>query len=291
MRNKSIKAVIASALLLGLGLTGIVNKPSQADAAKKSSYITFVKKSYDYNNKGKRLNVSWKKGLSVKTYGTRTIAGKKYYVIKDPMAVYAYPFYAYVRTTNAVKGKVKLASKKKAVVNNKANVIDDSENVVSKPKLTQAEWKKQAAELFIEKVNVLRVQKGLQPLQNNNSVLQSVANTRIYEITTQFERNGKLVDHSRLDGRKIYTLFDEKGLNGTHLGEVYGIMTSTDDITPEQFAQRRFYRMIYDDAGSNWGHRDILLSVKKPFTQIAVSVGFANVNGRIWAVLVVDLYW
>ncbi|CCI84797.1 SLAP domain-containing protein [Lactobacillus pasteurii] len=154
---KKIGIIISTFLLLGLGFA--VNRPDNVEAAKKANYITFIKKSYDYNSKGHRLNVSWKKGISVKFYGTKTIAGKKYYVIKDPMAVYNYPFYAYVRTTNAVKGKVKLASKKKAVVNNKSNTVDDSENVVSKPKLTQAEWEKQAAELFIEKVNALRVKK------------------------------------------------------------------------------------------------------------------------------------
>ncbi|KRK07497.1 hypothetical protein FC52_GL001770 [Lactobacillus pasteurii DSM 23907 = CRBIP 24.76] len=62
-------------------------------------------------------------------------------------------------------------------------------------------------------------------------------------------------------------------------------------MSPESFAQIRYNNMMFNDAGSNWGHRDDLLSKTHPYSEIAVSVGFVKVNGRTWACLVANLYW
>ena len=46
------------------------------------------------------------------------------------------------------------------------------------------------------------------------------------------------------------------------------------------------YRLIFNDSYSNWGHRDSLLSVKYPFSEIGVSIKFVSKNGAALVVLV-----
>ena len=95
--------------------------------------------------------------MYTKTYGTKTIAGKKHYVIKDPLSVNEYPFYAYVRTVNAVKGKKKkMVTKVGNQVKSDNSTKVDKKVSVEKPKLSETEWEKEAADIFIKKVNALR---------------------------------------------------------------------------------------------------------------------------------------
>ncbi|KRK07496.1 hypothetical protein FC52_GL001769 [Lactobacillus pasteurii DSM 23907 = CRBIP 24.76] len=165
---------------------------------------------------------------------------------------------------------------------------------VSDSKAEKNEWAQQAAKSFIEKVNSLRIKRGLAPLQTSNSKLQNIADKRLSEIIDKVLETGttSVNLHNRNGSNKFYTVYPEFGLSEYHSGEVLGYATGNHlSMSPENFAQLRYYGMIFNDAHANWRHRDALLSKSYPYTQIAVSVGFALVKGHQQIILVADLYW
>src|SRR5699024_10341978 len=105
---------------------------------------------------------------------------------------------------------------------------------------------------FIAQLNELRQSKGLNPLALDTS-LQEYARTRATEAITSFS-------HTRPDG------------SHTQYAEVLagGAVDNTD--TPSVQAKIRLDNFIYHDAGSNWGHRDILLSSQ--YTKIGVGIAW-----------------
>lgn len=105
---------------------------------------------------------------------------------------------------------------------------------------------------FIAQLNELRQSKGLNSLALDTS-LQEYARTRATEAITSFS-------HTRPDG------------SHTQYAEVLagGAVDNTD--TPSVQAKIRLDNFIYHDAGSNWGHRDILLSSQ--YTKIGVGIAW-----------------
>ena len=94
--NKFVKKTAeASAFiaLLGAGIAVSANTSAVAEAASKYSIKT-VKKAYIYTSKGKKTKKYFKKNTSLKTFGTKWIKGKKYYVLGKNR---------YIRTVNAKK--------------------------------------------------------------------------------------------------------------------------------------------------------------------------------------------
>lgn len=94
--NKFVKKTAeASAFiaLLGAGATVSANTAAVAEAASKYSIKT-VKKAYIYTSKGKKTKKFYKKNTALKTYGTKWIKGKKYYILGKGR---------YIRTANAKK--------------------------------------------------------------------------------------------------------------------------------------------------------------------------------------------
>ena len=81
--NKFVKKTAeASAFiaLLGAGAAVSANTAAVAEAASKYSIKT-VKKAYIYTSKGKKTKKFYKKNTALKTYGTKWIKGKKYYIL------------------------------------------------------------------------------------------------------------------------------------------------------------------------------------------------------------------
>lgn len=94
--NKFVKKTAeASAFiaLLGAGAAVSANTAAVAEAASKYSIKT-VKKAYIYTSKGKKTKKFYKKNTALKTYGTKWIKGKKYYILGKGR---------YIRTANAKK--------------------------------------------------------------------------------------------------------------------------------------------------------------------------------------------
>lgn len=122
---------------------------------------------------------------------------------------------------------------------------------------------------FIAQLNELRQSKGLNPLALDTS-LQEYARTRATEANTSFS-------HTRPDG------------SHTQYAEVLagGAVDNTD--TPSVQAKIRLDNFIYHDAGSNWGHRDILLSSQ--YTKIGVGIAWDpnSSNGFLGYSLIANL--
>ena len=122
---------------------------------------------------------------------------------------------------------------------------------------------------FIAQLNELRQSKGLNPLALDTS-LQEYARTRATEAITSFS-------HTRPDG------------SHTQYAEVLagGAVDNTD--TPSVQAKIRLDNFIYHDAGSNWGHRDILLSSQ--YTKIGVGIAWDpnSSNGFLGYSLIANL--
>ena len=122
---------------------------------------------------------------------------------------------------------------------------------------------------FIAQLNQLRQSKGLNPLTLDTS-LQEYARTRATEANTSFS-------HTRPDGSR------------TQYAEVLagGAVDNTD--TPSTQAKICLNNFIYHDAGSNWGHRDILLSGQ--YTKIGVGIAWnpKSSNGFLGYRLIANL--
>ena len=122
---------------------------------------------------------------------------------------------------------------------------------------------------FIAQLNELRQSKGLNSLALDTS-LQEYARTRATEAITSFS-------HTRPDG------------SHTQYAEVLagGAVDNTD--TPSVQAKIRLDNFIYHDAGSNWGHRDILLSSQ--YTKIGVGIAWnpKSSNGFLGYRLIANL--
>lgn len=122
---------------------------------------------------------------------------------------------------------------------------------------------------FIAQLNELRQSKGLNSLALDTS-LQEYARTRATEAITSFS-------HTRRDG------------SHTQYAEVLagGAVDNTD--TPSVQAKIRLDNFIYHDAGSNWGHRDILLSSQ--YTKIGVGIAWnpKSSNGFLGYRLIANL--
>ena len=94
--NKFVKKTAGAAAfiaLLGAGTAVGANTAAVAEAASKYSIKT-VKKAYIYTSKGKKTKKFYKKNTSLKTYGTKWVKGKKYYILGKGR---------YIRTVNAKK--------------------------------------------------------------------------------------------------------------------------------------------------------------------------------------------
>ena len=157
---------------------------------------------------------------------------------------------------------------------NSSNFIKHNETTNTKPNneytnIKDSDFATKLEQEFITQLNELRQSKGLAPLSVDNT-LQSYAVTRATEAITSFS-------HTRPDGSR------------TQYAEVLagGAVDNTD--TPSTQAKIRLNNFIYHDAGSNWGHRDILLSGQ--YTKIGVGIAWnpKSSNGFLGYRLIANL--
>ena len=157
---------------------------------------------------------------------------------------------------------------------NSSNFIKHNETTNTKPNneytnIKDSDFATKLEQEFIAQLNQLRQSKGLNSLTLDTS-LQEYARTRATEANTSFS-------HTRPDGSR------------TQYAEVLagGAVDNTD--TPSTQAKICLNNFIYHDAGSNWGHRDILLSSQ--YTKIGVGFAFDPVlsNGFLGYSLIANL--
>lgn len=157
---------------------------------------------------------------------------------------------------------------------NSSNFIKHNETTNTKPNneyanIKDSDFATKLEQEFIAQLNELRQSKGLNPLALDTS-LQEYARTRATEAITSFS-------HTRPDG------------SHTQYAEVLagGAVDNTD--TPSVQAKIRLDNFIYHDAGSNWGHRDILLSSQ--YTKIGVGIAWnpKSSNGFLGYRLIANL--
>lgn len=318
---------LSSTLLLSATVVTSNEQANVVEASTKSAKLTH--NAYVYNYKGKRIRgvKSLKKGKYVKAYRTKKIHGTKYLYIgshhyirlanvQNTKSNYLFtakitdnglgetykapnqsPTGEYIGVGRSVKvyaqekvnGKTwykigvnkwipatdsdkfdtgEISSKN----NQKADTQKDNLLTSNKQKysnIINSNFANETEQAFVTQLNELRQLKGLSPLSIDNT-LQSYAVTRANEANTKF-------DHIRPDGSR------------TQYAEVLAGGTVNDTSTPEQEASQQLRSFIYHDAGSNWGHRDSLLSSQ--YTKIGVGFAFDPVlsNGFLGYSLIANL--
>lgn len=137
-------------------------------------------------------------------------------------------------------------------------------------------------EKFLQKVNSWRAQQGLKPFKTTSLTNQG-AQIRANEGATLFP---KLMDtqHIRPNGQSFWTAFSN---SDQILKEVAAWAEYQDDST-DDMAQSAFDTFVYNDAGSNWGHREALRSnYDKPL--IGIGVSSVIVDGEPYMILYGDI--
>lgn len=144
-------------------------------------------------------------------------------------------------------------------------------------KRTQATTPKPAATLtvsayraeFLKDLNAERAQRHLAPL-TEDSRYDQIAQQRSQQLLTNFDHGDATSDFIAAD------LFAQQGVPG-----LYGECISMDYLDDDQahpsqnVADKNIYSYIYDDADSDWGHRDILLDA----TTTTIGIGATQKPG------------
>lgn len=173
-------------------------------------------------------------------------------------------------TTQSVSA-AKVTKTAKKVKKSKKSATKSSK--LTAPAYTETEFDKTASQAFLNYVNKWRNSKGLKSLKSNYSNLKKTSALRAYECNTSYS-------HTRPNGTSCFTAFKTYGVSMKETGEVLGMATGSYAEDADKFAYTMFYEMVYNDAASNWEHRDILKS--KSLTHMAVSV-YQGSNGTFLA--------
>ena len=203
-------------------------------------------------------------GQTVKVYAQEKVNDKIWYKIGDNKWILATDTDKFYTKRNSSENCQKADSQSITQQdNNSASNEQTYSNIIN------SNFANETEQSFVTQLNELRRSNGLAPLSIDNT-LQSYAVTRANEANTKF-------DHIRPDGSR------------TQYAEVLAGGTVNDTSTPEQEASQQLRSFIYHDAGSNWGHRDILLSSQ--YTKIGVGFAFDPVlsNGFLGYSLIANL--
>lgn len=151
------------------------------------------------------------------------------------------------------------------VENNKKEAINKNTNETSKkPKNNDIQSKatpqfsSEIASSFIEQLNEIREKMGKRPLSLDPK-MNNFAKTRADELIIKYS-------HTRPNGGGV--------IYSAECICVNGIDTQT---TPYEAAKKALYAFLYDDAASNWGHRDALLN--DHYTRIGVGSAWETKPG------------
>ncbi|WP_283680394.1 CAP domain-containing protein [Lentilactobacillus sp. Marseille-Q4993] len=312
-QNWVIKSVMIAGLSLGLTATvdatySLTSNGTTAFAKAKKNKVV----KYHYF---KTTKYSLKKGTLYKTATLKKIAhyAKNYKHTTFKSGLYAQVKlangkkinYNYVKSTNGkTKGWIKhsylkkVATKKAATSSNSNTSSSNSDNSTNTPTVdtssdsstTSTSSKHQFnfsqdeyRSAFLSALNSERTKRGLQPLKED-AKLDEVAAARGPQLVTNFDHydsNGKAYADELAEklgiaypAENIAMVSAGYGSYGKGDLKVSSISTATD------VAKQNVYEYIYDDADSNWGHRDNMLN--KSYTAVGMGITYDSKSGAVY---------
>lgn len=194
-----------------------------------------------------------------KTYGLKKSNGKK-------------AIYNYIKSTNGrAKGYVWHGYLKPVTKKTAAKAKTSTTSPRQSLTLSTTDYRN----AFLTGLNAERAKRHLATLSANDSY-NAIAQQRSQQLLTSFA-------HEDAQGNFIADdLFTAQGVPGLS-GECISMDYLDEDVSnPSQdTAKRDLYEYIYDDADSNWGHRDILLAADAQTVGIGATQKGASVYGAI----------
>lgn len=242
--------------------------------------VKVKKRTYYYNKKGKKLKKKiLKKGKKLTVVKkAKKIKGKKFYRVTKNRFVL-------VKDVANIKSKVKKPQKQpvnqptQSNSGNSANPVDTNKPVSSANTGTTQPAQNNSSiadfsisefrQEFLKELNNERTKRGLNTV-TEDSRLDEVVQERTKLLTNNFahvDANGKFI---------LNDFFDKAGISRNSTSECLAMFPwgwtmdhSSNQLveaphggTSALVADNMVYEYIYDDAASNWGHRDILLNPK-----------------------------
>ncbi|MDX5063914.1 SLAP domain-containing protein [Lactobacillus crispatus] len=137
-------------------------------------------------------------------------------------------------------------------------------------------------ENFINYVNDWRTKQGLKPFTLvTTGWLANGANIRANDNVQLIHQTGDF-GHTRPNGQPWYTAFEHPySLKGGALSSI------SDEFSPKDSAYDAFYRFVYDDADSNWGHKKALgENLNDP--KMAIGIAYSSPNNLVFDVVTAD---
>lgn len=161
---------------------------------------------------------------------------------------------------NTKTASEKNSSESKVVKNTSSSNKNSQTTVTNVQNRATAEMASEIEKSFITQLNETRQKLGKQPL-SLDSTLNDFAHTRANELIVKFS-------HERPNGQSF------------NYGECISMDMIDVNTTASKAAKKVLDRFLYDDAASNWGHRDSLLS--NDFDKIGVGVAWETKPGTSW---------
>ncbi|WP_260164572.1 CAP domain-containing protein [Lentilactobacillus buchneri] len=201
-----------------------------------------------------------------KANGKRAI----YYWLTNKKGVHGYVWHGYVKTNGAIKvvkskrnndtttNTPTTGSQPTKQSNNSSSTIDAT-NTPSQSNFSITEYQ----QAFLKDLNNERTKRGLSPVTEDPTYDQ-IAMTRSEQADknfTHYDGNGQLIAQQMFEQLNI-----GNELTGENLGQAIWAYVDKDGIindglsTTSGVAKDDIYEYIYDDADSNWGHKQNLLN-------------------------------
>ncbi|MCF6515345.1 hypothetical protein GSH19_04140 [Lactobacillus sp. S2-2] len=245
MNNKVKKQIITIVGLVVLSISAaLIVNINNIDAKSSIGYTKKVTNVY----KNKKLT---KKVASLKK--NQAIYYGKIHVIKNNGQTIKV---RYIKKNNSkVKGYI---------LNNKIKYSKQVSTNKSNKKLSVAEFQSEAAQAAFKLINMERAKRNLSPLTSDDQ-MNELAQRRSAEIQSNFSHYDK-------EGHALHVQeANQMNISYSYIAECIGYSSGYAD-TPESFAKTQINAMIYDDAASDWGHRDILLNPESKYIGVGVTV-------------------
>ena len=234
--------------------------------------VKVKKRTYYYNKKGKKLKKKiLKKGKKLTVVKkAKKIKGKKFYLVTKNRFVL-------VKDVANIKSKIKKPQKQPVNQSTQTNPVDTPANSANTGTTQPTQNNSTIADFsisefrqeFLKELNNERTKRGLSPV-TEDSHLDEVVQERTKLLPNNFA-------HVDANGRFILNdFFDKAGISRNSTSECLAMFPwgwtmdhSSNQLVEAQHggtsalvADNMVYEYIYDDAASNWGHRDILLNPK-----------------------------
>lgn len=234
-----------------------------------------------YNRKGHRVGkIILKKGKKITIYGTKKIRGKKYYAIGHGRYVLTSKVKLLkAEPTESPVNSGSSAAENSPATNSKPNnstdiatpkpVVDKPTKPVEKPKQSTIkdfsinEFRQE----FLQDLNEERAKRNLAPVTEDTHY-DEVVEQRAALLPSNFDHvdaagNFILEDYFNKAGISYHSIaeciaMDPWGWITNHANKEFE--PAPNGGTSADVADNAIFEYIYDDAASNWGHRDILLN-------------------------------